>query len=99
MKGALLRYRVLSTIVGVLLVLLVPIGLPLKYAADKPGLVSVVGFIHGMFYIVYVIVAFDLARRARFSLGRTVIMFLAGLVPFATFVVEARVTREVNALA
>jgi integral membrane protein len=93
-SGALTRYRVMAWIVGVLLVILVFIGVPLKYFADTPQVVAVVGFLHGMLYLVYLATGLDLAVRRRWHLGKVLLVFAAGLVPFLTFWVERRVTRE-----
>jgi integral membrane protein len=38
------------------------------------------------------VLAFDLARRARWDLGRTVLFLLAGTVPFMSFVAERKAT-------
>ena len=97
MAAALTRYRVLAYIVGVGLLLLVLVAMPLKYFADSPGMVAVVGTAHGFLFLVYVLTALDLAVRARFSLVWTVAVLLAGTIPFLSFVAERRVTRDVRA--
>ncbi len=97
MAAALLRYRVLAYVVGVGLVLLVLVAMPLKYFADSPGMVAVVGTAHGFLFFVYVLTTLDLAVRARFSLVWTVAVLLAGTIPFMSFVAERRVTRDVRA--
>jgi integral membrane protein len=93
-SGALTRYRVMAWVVGVLLVTLVFIGMPLKYIGDTPEVVAVVGFSHGMLYMVYLATALDLAVRRRWHLPKVLLVFAAGLVPFLTFYVERRVVRE-----
>jgi integral membrane protein len=96
-SGALLRYRVMAYIVGVGLLILVFVGVPLQYAADQPAVAGIVGPIHGALYIVYLMAAYDLARRARFSLLQMAEMVGAGFLPFLAFVVEHQVTRRVEA--
>ena len=95
--SALLRYRVMAYVVGVALLVLVLVGVPLQFAAGHPGVVGVVGPIHGFLYIVYLAVGYDLARRAGWRLPRMLVVALAGFVPFLTFVVERNVTRTVTA--
>jgi integral membrane protein len=95
-RGALTRYRVMAYLVGTMLIILVCIGVPLRYAAGQPGLVAVVGPLHGFLYIVYLLVAFDLARRARFNLLQLAAMVLSGLVPTLAFFVERHITRRVE---
>jgi integral membrane protein len=94
--GALLRYRVMAFIVGVGLLILVFIGIPLQYGAGEPVVAQVVGPIHGFLYIVYLLAALDLARRARFTLWQLAGMVGAGFVPFLAFFVEHRVTQRVR---
>ena len=96
LEGALLRYRVFAYIIGVGLATLVFIGLPLQYWAGVPQVDAIVGPIHGFFYIAYLIVALDLARRARFSLLEMLSMVGAGLLPILAFVIERRITRRVR---
>jgi integral membrane protein len=94
--GAVLRYRVMAYVVGVGLVVLVCIGVPLQYAANSPGVVQVVGPIHGALYIVYLLAAADLARRARFGLLQLAAMVAAGFVPFLAFVMERHVVHRLE---
>lgn len=96
MSAALLRYRVMAYIVGVGLLVLCLVGIPLQYGAGQPAVVSVVGPIHGFLYIVYLLAAADLARRARFTPGQMLMMVGAGFLPFLAFVIERRVTRRVE---
>jgi integral membrane protein len=96
-RGALARYRVMAYIVGVMLLLLVAVAMPLKYFADMPGPVTVIGTAHGFLYAVYLLAAFDLALRARWTALGTVLVLLAGTVPFFSFVAERKVTRATRA--
>ncbi len=96
LRGALFRYRVMADVVGVALVVLVLVGMPLKYLAGQPGVVNVLGPIHGLLYIVYLLTAIDLSRRVRLRLLEMVAMAAAGLLPFLAFVVERRMTRRVT---
>ena len=96
MSAALTRYRILAWTVGAGLLVLVLVAMPLKYGFDSPGLVEVVGPLHGFLYMVYVVVAGDLAFRSRWSLARTLLVVLAGTIPFLSFVAERRATAWVR---
>jgi integral membrane protein len=89
-EGAILRYRVMAYTVGVGLIL-VFVCIPFD-AVEK-----VVGFAHGMLYLVYLVTVLDLVRRARLKLWTFVAMVACGLVPFLAFVVERWVTRRLAA--
>jgi integral membrane protein len=100
--SALLRYRVSAYVVGVLLVQLILVGVPLKYlAADGTDLqhlgewiTSYLGVAHGWLYMIFLVMAALLARRARWSVGFTVTTLLLGTVPLASFWAERRATER-----
>ena len=68
--GALARYRVMAFIVGTGLALLCFVGIPLQVIGGNKwpwtAVVAIVGPIHGIFYIVYLVACLDLAGRAGF---------------------------------
>ena len=94
MRSALIRYRVMAYVVGVWLLVLVLVAMPLKYLADRPTLVEIVGPVHGFLYMVYLVAAVNLAFRSRWSPVKTVLVMLAGTIPFVSFVAERKVTAE-----
>ncbi|MHB1711551.1 MAG: DUF3817 domain-containing protein [Acidimicrobiales bacterium] len=96
LEGALARYRVMATAVGIGLLVLVFVGMPLQLGAGFPVVVKVVGPLHGFLYIIYLVAALDLARRARFSFLEMLAMVGAGLLPFLAFIIERRITRRVR---
>jgi len=89
--GALMRYRVMAFIVGTGLILLVFVGMPLQFLAHQKLGVEIVGTVHGYLYLLYLVMAADLARRAHWRIGRILAVVAAGFVPFLAFVVEHRV--------
>jgi len=94
-QAALTRFRVIAYLVGTALLVLTA-GVVIQLLGHGKALVSVVGPIHGFLYIGYVILGFDLGRRARWQLPKTFLVLLAGVVPGLTFVAERRVTREIT---
>lgn len=97
MRGALIRYRVMAYVVGILLIVLVGVGMPLKYWAHNDSVVTAAGIAHGWLYMILLITAIDLGRRARWSWVRLLLIALAGTVPFVTFVAEHYATKDVKA--
>lgn len=95
-SGDLTRFRVMAWVTGCLLLVLVFVAMPLKYLGDDDRLVRVVGVMHGWLYLAYLVTAFMLGYRLRWPLGRTVLVLLAGTVPFMSFVAERRVTAELG---
>jgi len=52
--------------------------------------------VHGWFYVVYLIADFRLWSLMRWPLWRLLVLAAGGVVPFLSFIVEARVWREVT---
>ena len=97
MRASLLFYRTLAYVVGVGLIILVLIAVPLKYLADSPTLVAIVGPLHGFLYMVYLVATVNLAFRAHWSPVKTMLVMLAGTIPFVSFVAERKVTADEEA--
>ncbi len=103
MTGLFRTYRVLALVVGVLLVV-GTVGSILKYGlSDGSDLqrlgedLTPVWLVHGWIYMVYVVVAFVLTQKARWTLGQFLLMMVAGLVPGLIFWVEHRVAQRLRA--
>ena len=94
MQGALTRYRIIAWVVGVVLLVLVLVGMPLKYIGDQDSVVAVVGPIHGFLFMVYVVLTFDLARRVKWPFGRMLLVMLSGTIPFLSFWTERKVSHS-----
>jgi integral membrane protein len=94
LRGALIRYRIIAWIVGVVLIALVAVGMPLKYLGGDDSVVATVGPAHGFLFMVYVVLTFDLGRRAKWPLGRMLLVMLAGTIPFLSFWAERKVSHS-----
>jgi integral membrane protein len=95
-ERALRRYQIMSFVVGVMLLVLVGVAMPLQYIGHKPTMATIVAQVHGGLYIVYLLTAASLARRARFGLGQMLAVVCAGFLPFLAFYVEWRTTRRIR---
>jgi integral membrane protein len=95
----------MANVVGVLLIVLVLVGVPLKYLSDDgtsahdagEGITTYLGIAHGWLYMIFLVMAALLARKARWTIPFTVTTLLAGTVPILTFWAERRATRAVHA--
>ena len=96
-RRALVRYRVMAYLVGTLLIVLVLVGVPLKYFGGNGIVVTITGIPHGWLYMVLLITAYDLGRRVHWPWKRLILIGLAGTVPFLSFVAEYYARTDVNA--
>jgi integral membrane protein len=92
-NAAVLRYRVMAYVTGVVLIVLCFVGIPLQ-VAGYPTVANNVGVVHGILYIIYLVFAWILSRKLELATKPTVIMLLAGTIPIMTFIVERWVTRR-----
>ncbi len=98
LSGALRRFQIIAWIVSVLLFVLMFVAVPLRYIAGIPQLSAVISPIHGFGYMIYIVLAFDLARRVNWPLWpRTVVVLLAGTIPIFSFINERKVTKDLIA--
>jgi integral membrane protein len=96
-------YRILALIVGVLLAFCALVAAPLKYLApDGSGIqhfgeqASILWVVHGWIFMVYVVVAFLLCRKAKWSYAYTLVTLAAGLIPLLIFWVERDVVHRIR---
>lgn len=97
MRNAWIRYRIMAYLVGTLLVVLVLVGLPLKYIWGIPEVVTWTAIPHGYLYMVLLITAIDVGMRAKWGWTRLLLIALAGTVPFLSFVAERYASKDVRA--
>ena len=98
MSRAVTRFRVMAVVVGIALFILL-VAIVAKYGYERERFAEIYSPIHGYLYIGYLLTVADLARRAGWSLARTVGVMLAGTVPVLSFVVERRITRSLRTSA
>jgi integral membrane protein len=99
-------YQVLAYVTAVFLLVLT-VGMPLKYlAADGSGpqelgdwITHYVGIAHGWLYMAYVAVTLILSDRQKWSMRMTVLVALAGTIPTAAFFAERRVVEKAQTQA
>jgi integral membrane protein len=94
LQTAIGRLRAISLLEGCSFLLLLGIAMPLKYFAGMPIAVKVVGWLHGVLFVMFCIALADAYRKHNWSFGQGVFAFFMALVPFGPFVLEARLKRQ-----
>ena len=113
MKATFNVYRVLATVVGISIIILIFVALPLNELhrlnpawiplgsnAQQLGnaINMYLGTAHGFIYIAFVFVAFALSRMARWSVPFTIASLICGTIPFLSFWAELRAIRLTEAV-
>ncbi|MEO3798672.1 DUF3817 domain-containing protein [Nonomuraea sp. B1E8] len=96
MESALKPFRVLAYVVGVMLLVLC-VGMVLRYGFDEAALSKIIAPIHGGLYMIYLVTVMNLGMKARWTWPYMLGVMLGGTVPFLSFYVERRVTQRVQA--
>lgn len=69
---------------------LVGIAMPLKYAADLPQAVRVVGSVHGLLFLIFCVSLLQTMLIAKWPLGRSALIFISSLIPFGPLLLDRR---------
>lgn len=91
---ALENFRKVAKIEGYSYLILLFIAMPLKYFADVPQAVTVVGWAHGVLFVAFIALLLNCAVKYRWSFVKIALAFIAGLVPFGTFVLNRELKKE-----
>ncbi len=98
LSGPLLRFRIAAYATGIgLLGLVTEMLLQYVFRVELPQILKLIPMIHGGLYLIYLLLAVDLAIKARWSMKGTVLVLIAGCIPFFSFVMERKVTHKVQA--
>jgi integral membrane protein len=90
------RFRYVALAEGVSYVVLVFVGMPLKYLAGRPSVVEVTGWIHGVLFICYLLFGLQVALDESWSMRFSAWAFVASLVPGGTFVLDHYLRSDVE---
>lgn len=94
LKTTLGRLRILAFIEGVSFLLLLGVGMPLKYAYAIPEPNRVIGMAHGLLFVLYVLCVIQAQIEYRWPFRKTALALLASVVPFGTFWADVKLFRE-----
>lgn len=82
------RFRLVSLLEGISYLILMGIGMPMKYMMGDPTMVQIFGRIHGGLFVVFVLAMVHALVARTLEPGRASTAFALSLVPFGAFVVE-----------
>ena len=80
--------RVISYLEGISYILLLFIAVPIKYYANDPSLVKLLGMPHGLLFVAYVLLSFVSSKEYRWNSKKTLVVLISSVIPFGTFYVD-----------
>ncbi len=97
MSKLLPTFRIVALLEGVSYILLLFIATPLKYFADDPQYVRMLGMPHGLLFIAYVVMAVLMSKDMKWDGKTLMIVLVASIIPFGTFYIDKKYLKSVNA--
>ncbi len=91
--------RLVGFVEGLSFLVLLFVAMPLKYALHQPLAVRVVGMLHGVLFVAFLLALTRTAVQRRWSLGDALSILVSGLLPFGFLLVERRLRREIGQTA
>lgn len=98
MKKSYKDFRSIALAEGLSFLVLLFIAMPLKYSANLPQAVTIVGGLHGVLFVALGILALKVKIDCKKNFGWLVKTGLASLLPFGTFVMDKQWKKEQQAL-
>lgn len=92
-SGTLSWLRILAFLEGCSF-LLFALTMPLKYYYDIKWPNQVVGMAHGVLFIAYIAFVWMVSQEKKWSIGTQFWAYFASLLPFGTFVADARIFKK-----
>jgi integral membrane protein len=83
-------FRIISYLEGISYLLLLFVGVPLKYFGGNEILVKTLGMPHGLLFIAYILIAFFIRPEFKWSNRDFVLILIASVIPFGTFYVDRK---------
>ncbi|PZD96050.1 hypothetical protein DNH61_09020 [Paenibacillus sambharensis] len=88
------RVRYIGIAEGISFILLLFIAMPLKYWADMPQAVAVVGGLHGLLFVLYLLAIAHVTFVKRWKITRVAAAVASAFVPFGPFLLDRKLKLE-----
>lgn len=90
------RLRVIAFLEGVSFIILVFLAMPLKYFADDPSLVRIMGGIHGFLFVILMVLLLIVWLEKKLTFLNSVWVFVSSLIPFGTFYIDYKILKPAH---
>jgi integral membrane protein len=90
-QSALGVFRIIAICEGISFLVLLCIAMPLKYFFNLPQAVLIIGWIHGLLFVVYMIAGLNVKIKYNWDLKKTGLAVLASLIPLGPFILDKKI--------
>ncbi|MEK6616693.1 MAG: DUF3817 domain-containing protein [Bacteroidota bacterium] len=88
------RLRLLAYLEGISFLLLLGVGMPLKYIYEMPKYNLYIGMMHGILFMAYCAWVIIVKSELKWSISKTFWAVLAAFLPCGTFVADKKLFRD-----
>jgi integral membrane protein len=81
-------FRKIAFAEGVSFIVLLLIAMPLKYFAGLPIAVTIIGSAHGLLFVAFLVLSWDVKTQFKMSWNWMTRAFVASIIPFGTFYMD-----------
>ncbi|MDQ3108866.1 MAG: DUF3817 domain-containing protein [Bacteroidota bacterium] len=97
LKSKIGRFRIIALLEGISLLILMFIAVPMKYYWNNPIGSEVIGPIHGVLFLLYVLYAVIISIDYRWKFWQiTWKVLLASFIPFGTFYIDKTILSKIK---
>ena len=97
MSKLLSTFRIVALLEGVSYILLLFIATPVKYFANDPQYVKMLGMPHGLLFIAYIVMAVLMSKDMKWNNRTLWIVLVAAIIPLGTFYIDRKYLKPANA--
>jgi integral membrane protein len=87
-------FRFITIIEGISYVLLLGIGMPIKYILDIGEATLILGSIHGLLFVVFVLLLLYVSIQSKWSFFKMAMIFIVSFIPFGNFVIDRKLLKH-----
>ena len=87
-------FRIVSYLEGISYLLLLGIGVPLKYLAGNDAWVKALGMPHGLLFMAYIVLAYVVKTKLHWNSSTFILVLAASIIPFGTFYVDRKYLKK-----
>lgn len=93
-NGSFSLFRKVALAEGISFLVLLLIAMPLKYWGGYPKAVTIVGGLHGVLFIAFIVLAWEVKQKYQKSWGWLLKAGLASILPFGTIYMDKQWKKE-----
>ncbi len=94
MQNAINQFKIINLAEGCSFLVLLFIAMPAKYYLGEPLAVTVAGWLHGILFIAYALMASAVASKLNWSDKDTLKVLIAGMIPFAFLLINKKIATQ-----